>query len=444
MYRLLQRVVLFAVGLSIPMAGITVGSLGAFGISPSKIATALLFVLVAVKFVLSGDRRMPRGAGKAAVLVFTAALLLSAGNSLARGLSVEATLTALSRFIGLAVFYFMLLYVVRTRDELTFLLWSIAIGGALTSFPALIQMRQGGFALTEEERALGLAGQPNTLGYELNICLGVAAALFFAVRSPFRRMIVLGSAALIGTAIAGSLSRSAYLSLVCMWGYWIVSARRLDTLKYLIPGAAIALAAVFVMPTEIRDRFGSMLDRRQRQEDTSIQARFVQLEWVGRAFVSNPLTGVGIGNYVPWLRQQPRNPGHFNSVHNGYLRLLSETGLLGLIPFLLLISFSWLDYGRVRRMSAARRSRGDPALRELGSYALFLQVTLLGATIGTLTHDFSFSKGWWLVMALSPVVRALAAARAHELSSQIAPTVEDDMDERIGPFYGTHAPTRTR
>jgi len=436
MYRLLQRLVLLAIGFSIPMTGITAAKVGVFAISPSKITTALLFLLVAVKFTLSGDRRLPRDAGKIAVLFFAAALVISAGNSLARGLPLDITLAAASRFFGLVVFYFMLLYVVRTRDELTFLLWSIAIGGAITSGPALIQMRQGGFALTEEERALGLAGQPNTLGYELNICLGVAAALFFASRSPFRRMIVLGSATLIATAIAGSLSRSAYLSVVCMWGYWIVSARRLDTLKYLIPGAAIALAAVFVMPTEIRDRFGSMLDRRQRQEDTSIQARFVQIEWVGRAFVSNPVTGVGIGNYVPWLRQQPRNPGHFNSVHSGYLSLLAETGLLGLVPFLLLISFSWLDYGRARRMSAARRSRGDPIMRELGSYALFLQVTLLGAMIGTLTHDFSFSKGWWLVMALSPVVRSLAKARAEELANQIVPGLRDDLPNRSGLFYG--------
>lgn len=48
------------------------------------------------------------------------------------------------------------------------------------------------------------------------------------------------------------------------------------------------------------------------------------------------LSGVGVGNFVPWLRQEnPRLPRHlYQPVHNMYLLIYSETGLIGIMLFL--------------------------------------------------------------------------------------------------------------
>ena len=63
--------------------------------------------------------------------------------------------------------------------------------------------------------------------------------------------------------------------------------------------------------------------------------------------------GVGIGNHIPWLRQTlpalPRNA--YQPVHNIYLLILNETGILGLMSFLLFMFFLIVDFVRRNMMS---------------------------------------------------------------------------------------------
>jgi putative inorganic carbon (hco3(-)) transporter len=139
-----------------------------------------------------------------------------------------------------------------------------------------------------------------------------------------------------------------------------------------------------------------------------------QDEWTvaWRIFSGHPLVGVGLSNFQvlePRYVLQPGNLTHVQYVsetpklvHNAYLQLLAETGLVGLVAFLLValgsLRASWL---------AARHL---DALGQTG-YANLARAVLIG-TIGMLAAMFFISDGQdsrlWILFALGPVLLTLA------------------------------------
>lgn len=443
MYRAIQRLILFVVGLTLPMAGLSTKVEG-YPLSPAKVATALLMILVAMQFALSSQRRFPGGRGMIWLLVFLVSLSISTVVTIAfGGLGTWMSIAAASRFFGLAAFYVMLIYVVRTRDDLALLFWSLVIGGAITAFPALLEVRGGTF-LAHGERSSGLAGKPNKLGYELAICIPIAFSLYFTNRSLVRKSVLMGCVALMVFAILGSLSRSTFLALGVMWGLWVWRSRRLDTLKYVFPAVAVALLLALVMPQRVYDRIDSMVNPARREEDKSIQVRFDSLRWTALAFYQSPLVGIGVENYIPWIQSQPGGKMYKNSLHSGFFAILVNQGLLGFVPFMVLQLLSWWDYSAAQRLVRARRSRDDPELREFGAYALFLQVALAGALVGALTHPTADSKGWWMLMGLSATMVTLARQRSATLDAQLTTAPAPEPLRRYGFEYGSEVATAPR
>jgi putative inorganic carbon (HCO3(-)) transporter len=431
MYRTIQRAILLAVGITLPMEAVSV-QIANIPLSAAKMATALLLILVAMQFALTTKRNLPRDRAYIPLAVFAASVAISAVIGMASGVPLRSVLLMMTRYLALVVFYVMLVYVVRTRDDLVLVVWALVIGGAVCAIPTLLDIRSGRF-LTSGARTVGLAGQANALSYELLICMCAAFALYFTTRSRLRQLLLLGSVALMMLAVIGSLSRSAFLSIAVMWAYWAWrSGRSVERLKYVLPGAAAAILLFLVLPQPVHDRIRTMVDPAERSEDGSIQSRFQQLQWTGSAVAHSPLVGVGLNNFLNWAQHQPGGHTVRNTIHSGYLDILAEQGLLGFVPWITIILLSWLDYGTATSVARARRNRGDPAMRELWTHALFLRIAMLGCMIGALTHPRSDSKGWWLVMAFSTVAVALVRARDRELRT--APVPVAAADERAFGF----------
>jgi O-antigen ligase len=410
MFRLVQRTLLFCIGVSLPIQAYAV-DLAGFAATPTKLVTACLLVLALLQFVLT--RRSPRRDRKTLpVLIFMTSFGISSVVAFLAGAPLSAVLTVFSTFVGLVLYYFLLAYVVRTRDDLVLLLWAIALGGAITALPAALGLDAG---LRAEQRAEGLSGQSNVLGYDLTVCLALAAAVYFGVRSPWRKLLAGAAVAFSGIGILLSLSRSAYVAATAMWGLWMYRSGRIDSLKYALPAVAALLLVLLFSPSAVEDRVGTMLDPGRRAADGSIQSRFVQLEWASRAFLSNPAVGVGTVTFRLWAMKQPGGRQVDHDIHSAYLHVAATQGLAGLVPFILVAVLSWGDYGRAIRAVRARSRLRDPALNELGTYAIFLQIAFCGALVGGFFHPTQNSKTLWLTFALSTVILSLVRERAHAL-----------------------------
>lgn len=142
---------------------------------------------------------------------------------------------------------------------------------------------------------------------------------------------------LIIVCVIPSYSRGAFLSLMIAF---VLGTKLMPNKKLyvIILALALGVGALKVSDSYI-ERLSSSADY---EEEASAAGRVATYYAAFSMFQSAPLMGVGVGNfndyfwgYCPEQYRVFCMPG--KSVHNLYLQVLSETGLMGMIPFLLFI-----------------------------------------------------------------------------------------------------------
>ena len=136
-----------------------------------------------------------------------------------------------------------------------------------------------------------------------------------------------------------------------------------------------------------------------------------------RMFEANPVIGVGSGNFqVSSIHYLLVKPGAIERdefivdqpsvAHNLYLEMVSETGIVGLTLFIVIVGFCLASAAR-----AARRfeQNGEDGL------AWVARAVVVGL-VSSLAADFflsaQFSKQLWLLLSLGPAMEAVSMARA--------------------------------
>lgn len=433
MFERFRIAILFAVGLSIPIQGLAVGS-GALVATPFKLLTVVLVILAGMEFGMRSGGR-PTDRKTIWVLAFAMSFAVASAMSAVGGVPWRVILGPGSTMAALTAYYYLLSYAARTRTHLIAILWGVVLGGAVTLAPG-VRLVGSGLAGANEGRFQGLAGQSNVLGADMNVCFAIAVCMFFTVRSNFLRMLAVGSGTIALAGVAISLSRAAFLGLGSMGIYWLVRSGRKDTIKFVVPAIFLAMIAVVAAPQAVVERAGTIFDAKEREADSSIQARYDVYVIGVKAFASNPLLGVGAERFRPWARSQ--GLPHTHTIHNGYLYIAAEQGILGLAPFMALLILTWRDYTRTWRMARANRMLRDPPLHEIGQIALYLQLALLSLAIGAAFHQTHKSKALWTVMAISPLVIGLARQRVAELRSG-RPEAGTEPEDTLFPAFDEDA-----
>jgi putative inorganic carbon (HCO3(-)) transporter len=257
--------------------------------------------------------------------------------------------------------YVLIVNTLTSRKRVEQFIWVIVIASGYIAFRAVLDAARG-VNLVENGRVRGAVGgmfkNPNDLALNMVAVLPLAASMVLRARTIIGR----AGAALCGVlmigAIVASQSRSGTIGLVFMtliMGFYL-SRRK--------PGMAMAgvlamILALPLVPTSYWHRLSSITD--DTQDDTgSREARQVLLKESFVAFLENPITGVGAGqfkNYNPGGREQP-----WRESHNVILQVAAELGIAGLSVLLFLIARAALagfQTSRLLRRAEGKRTRGD-------------------------------------------------------------------------------------
>jgi len=240
---------------------------------------------------------------------------------------------------------------VKGRDGQDVLI-ALLIGLILQSVIAALQYTIGldldlnMFTVEELRRVSGTVGWPNTFGAYAATILSVGLALWI-LNVGGRFEILVRAACVAGfVSLILSFSRGAWTSLVA--GVAIIlflgwRAARINT-RSLAKLTAIALSAAMVgmvfgssivtRLTEVRPGMDTLVDR--------VKLNQVALNMIG----AQPLLGVGINTFVGVMRQYDTTGVTYyfpQPVHNVYLLVAAETGLVGLGLFLLLMLITFWE-----------------------------------------------------------------------------------------------------
>jgi O-antigen ligase len=194
-----------------------------------------------------------------------------------------------------------------------------------------------------------------------------------------------------------SLSRSGWLGLAAAIVVYLIVAADKKTRKIIFAGAVIALAIVAYYPNL---RYRILLPfYGEKSADSRVEL------WTDglRAVKESPILGLGLTGFAKQYGQLNTDPtlDTHNFPHNIFLNFWVETGLLGLITFLWLISLH--IYRGLRAVFPPQemgRGRGEVDLISL-SISLFLIALLFQGLVDNPYFKNDLALVFWIILALA-------------------------------------------
>ncbi len=248
--------------------------------------------------------------------------------------------------------------------------------------------------LHEEGSAMGYAGSNGLAAFEAQFSIFLLA-MAAVERKRLRKYGYLGLAAFGAVCLTYALSRAGYLAFLAGWVFLGVVKQR----KLLIALAVFAAVWTAVVPGAVRERV-EMTRKETGELDDSAATRVQLWEDAMQLYQSSPWFGLGLNTYA-YLRRVRS----YADTHNIYLKVLVETGAVGLLLFILLLikNFRWCY--RLFRLA------DDPFRRGLG---LGLAGWVVAAAVANAFGDrWTFLKVQGLFWGIAGLV-----ARGHILLSQ--------------------------
>jgi O-antigen ligase len=280
-------------------------------------------------------------------------------------------------------------------------MWGAAKGG--------LSVRSGGGEVANADgRFQGGAGDPNYLAAILVPAIMLAAGLAMW-RSAARRTLLALATAIIAIGLAATQSRGGLIgAAVCALVALFIWRGRRALILGVIGLALLALVGFFVANP-------GALARIQESNQGSGRVDIWKVAW--RVVHDHPIVGTGIGQFAQVSPHYTLQPGALRFVglivekhivvHNLYLQLWVETGIIGLLLFVSVIVASL-----ARAFSAARSfdRQGDTEMSALTRAAAL-------ALIGMLTASAFLSNieagQLWVLLALGPVLAGIAERQSR-------------------------------
>jgi len=220
-------------------------------------------------------------------------------------------------------------------------------------------------------------------------CIGVFAALLQANLPVFRSIFI--------TLIVVTLIDA----------FWTRGIRRALRLAVLGVFPVVVIAIGLLVPSIMQDRASSQ----------NVSGRWSQDQQTWRIFIDHPVFGVGLFNFLPQATTHPRyqadldNTPPLNYPHNNLGWIAAETGIAGLVPFVLSQILLVVAFRRLAR----RGDRGRAAWRYF--VFIFLSYWLTGMTENAAYYG---ELNMWFIFAVA-LLYSYGVGETHEGEQQVLP-----------------------
>lgn len=327
-----------------------------FGIpSLNKLLIALIFIGVIGTRSVIRRRPITFRVTEAILLLYGIVILLS-------GLTSSDPSMAFDNIIDYAKDFAIIIILVQVCDDERVwksIQWIVMASAALLALLTCYQMLTGDTSNTfwglanapvhqitegyDNTRPTGPLGDPNFYAQMLLMVLPMAAYRFLDDRRIFNRFLGLTFTTLIALAIIFTYSRSAFL-MMSIVAFMIILERRINIFKLVAVGTIVIAAALPVLPPGFLDRIATLggVDQSTGVQEASFTGRTSEMIIAGQMFLDHPVLGIGYSaydeNYITYSsRLGMDNRLQAREAHSLYLEIAAETGLAGIIAWVLLI-----------------------------------------------------------------------------------------------------------
>ncbi|KLV02646.1 membrane protein [Photobacterium aquae] len=249
----------------------------------------------------------------------------------------EAFASFNGNFIKIVIMVFAISWLPQRLPQLTIIPYLLLFSGLLIGGLALFN-KANGIGLVEGTRVTigrdigSMLGDPNDLA--LVLLFPVSFAMTYSFHGPkWQRALSVSVLVIMIMSVLATQSRGGLLGIACVLFAMTLMKSRSIVLPSIISG--IGLLALIVL-AGISDR--SSGGAAESGIDESAMGRIYAWQAAWNMAISNPFTGVGLNNfYYNYYFYSPHWDGKNHAVHSTWLQILSETGFVGLVLFLLMV-----------------------------------------------------------------------------------------------------------
>ncbi|GAB7024007.1 O-antigen ligase family protein [Salidesulfovibrio brasiliensis] len=201
---------------------------------------------------------------------------------------------------------------------------------------------------------------PNDTAYILVSLLPVMFYFGQSRRTMLAKLLVFASLPLGVIAISVTQSRGASLAFIVLL-LLILRFEKVSFSKVVIPGALLCLLVAYFVPDAFWERFSTLLNIESDYNYTSDTGRLHLWKLGLKFFGSNPLFGVGAGQFTS---ANGMFEGNYITAHNAYIQVAAELGIFGIVAFMAMV------FGPLRHLRQMMRANPENPLHK-GLYIAF-------------------------------------------------------------------------
>lgn len=367
----------------------------------------------------------------AGVLAFGAVMLLTAPFSIwfggAFGIFQEL-------YLKVILVYLLTVNVLVSPRRLERLTWILVLALGYLGFRAVLDYVRGVNVIMGGTRVMGSVGgimqNPNDMALNMVVFLPLAAFLALRPGSVVKRLVAAGCGACMMGAIVATGSRGGFLGFALMLIVLAAFAARKHP-GLVFGGALIILCALPVLPDTYWRRIASITDE-SKDDVQSSQARRTLMRESFDAFVQNPLTGVGAGQFKDWNPQGRTEAWH--EAHNVWLQVSAELGIFGCAAFGFLVVRAFYAVFQTRRLLGRSRAASTPARASYGrksravaltpdeelldAHSAAMAASLAGWFVCAFFASVAYNWTFYYLLVLAAAPREILRDRLHALALQ--------------------------
>jgi O-antigen ligase len=334
---------------SVPFESVRNLHVGGLNVTTTNLIVFTIAAALVGRSATSGEISLGPAPWRAALLLYGAVLLAS----VSQATDYVGSIKELLKWGQLTLVYLTGVTVVKSRDQARILLAVVFLAvlseAAVGVVQTLLHSGPSSFARGAILRSSGTFDQPNPFAGYLNMTFPLAVAcLIFRV---FPRKLVWLVTLVTAAGVFSSLSRGAELgSIAALMVIFAVTSpyvRRWLAMAGAVLLCVFLLAIIGIIPGAVSNPVTTTLgvaniDVTNPTPITwSAAERLAHMEAGLRMFAANPILGVGIGNYpaVYWhYRVEGPWDNPLGHAHNYFINIAAETGAIGFIAWIVLLS----------------------------------------------------------------------------------------------------------
>jgi O-antigen ligase len=323
-------------------------------------------------------------------------LIGAAGLSCFTAFSHNVAVAATGDLARIAVVYFLIINVTDSEHKIRMAALAMVAGGL---FPAIAILKN-----------YGTFEGPKDLAYDLVVLVPLTIQLARQVRPAFQPFLA-GISVLYALAVIASGSQAGIFGLAAALS--VMGLRQYGAFFLPLTAALLAGTVLFLSSQWTMDTLASNLNGQTGHSHTGVQQPIDTVRIVASIVGDHPILGRGLGcSRVAWHGNTGADIECSSlDTHNTVVQALSQIGVLGFIPFALLIVTAFIHFNRVCSAPLCNQSAASMTLGLEGSLVGFLVYGMFG--------NYLLSWSPYIVLGL---VSALSLVLKREtVANELAP-----------------------